>query len=198
MTPAERPNLDDATFNVMRERSRSGYGANDLKLRRRSSQQAGSGVGPSVVLALAARAGLLFALGVGYGLLVTRLQGNRDLGLAASFGVEGLVPTGGYDWRYLLFWGVAGVALGGLLPWFDGVWEESFGKLDGQVALAAARTDGNASPERDPETDWALVMRGIGAFVGIVFAIVSVPLDFTPLMPEINAGRPMTNSPATA
>lgn len=175
MTPSLGPGLDDATFEVMRERSRSGFGEADMKFRR-PSQPAGanahahahahaavaaSAAQPkrAVASSLAARAALLFALGVGYGMLVTRLQGDRELGLGASFGVvEGarLAPAaGGYDWRYLVFWGVAGVTLGGLLPWFDGVWEENFGKLDGPARRVGGDGDGQGSSS--PETDWALM-----------------------------------------
>jgi hypothetical protein len=121
---------------------------------------------------LAARVALLFALGVGYGVLVSRLSSDRDLGSGASFAMEGLMPRAagakGLDTLYLAFWGVAGVALGGLLPWFDGVWENTFGRQDGK-RNGESSTGGKAA---GPEIDWALVVRGIGAFVGIIFAIV--------------------------
>jgi hypothetical protein len=71
----------------------------------------------------------------------------------------------------LTFWGLAGVALGALFPWFDRVWENSFGDSGDEAVLensASAKDD-------DPSTDWALAVRAIGAFVGIVFAIVSQP-----------------------
>lgn len=146
------------------------------------------------------RTTLLFALGMGYGVLVTRLP-NGDS-----------VVTGGYGWRYLTFWGAAGVVLGRLLPWFDQVWEETFGKRritrqerERRRAAAAAEaaaallqqpsakssysrrasvtlsneteeTGGVTSP---PEADWPLVVRSIGAFVGIVFAIRRLPWTST-------------------
>ncbi|KAL1835893.1 hypothetical protein VTK73DRAFT_5273 [Phialemonium thermophilum] len=54
---------------------------------------------------------------------------------------------------------------------------------DEEAAAAAA-----AAAVAGSETDWALVMRGIGAFVGIVFAIVSAwrpfPLSFSSPFPS--------------
>ena len=174
-TPPDGSNLDEATYEVLKERSK---GTSAYTIRRRSSHGPASG-SKTTLSTLAARAGLLFALGVGYGMLVTRLHSDQDTGLAEAFGVERLVPVGGYDWRYLTFWGVAGVGLGGLLPWFDGVWEAKFSRAQG-----IARGNDFPNGERaNPETDWALVVRGIGAFVGIVFAIVSTTFfsDFRPL-----------------
>ncbi|KAJ4405297.1 hypothetical protein N0V85_004704 [Neurospora sp. IMI 360204] len=143
---------------------------------------------------------LLFALGMGYGVLVTRLPNGDSV-------------TGGYGWRYLTFWGAAGVVLGRLLPWFDQVWEETFGKRritkkekERRRAAAAAEAAAallqqppssslRSSPRKasittlptetesstgggvtsPPEADWPLVVRSIGAFVGIVFAIRRLP-----------------------
>ncbi|KAK0723041.1 insulin-induced protein-domain-containing protein [Lasiosphaeria miniovina] len=167
-TPAKRPGLDDETYKLMRERS--------SKVQRAPSyfdsavpQTTGPALsGAAAVSSLVFRAALLFALGMGYGVLVTRLP-SRQQNLAA-FGVEDMMQTG-YDWRYLAFWGVAGVALGSLLPWFDRFWEETFGRND-------RCSKANSSSSR-PEADWALVVRGIGAFVGIVFAIRRLPWTST-------------------
>lgn len=57
-----------------------------------------------------------------------------------------------YSARYLVEWGLAGVALGSLLPWLDG---EDLGD------------DGGS------KMDWHPAVRSIGAFVGIAYAIVS-------------------------
>lgn len=123
-----------------------------------------------VFLSLTARAALLFTLGMGYGVLVSRLRSEThisldDIGEPTPSPAE-TGPTSeyvaSYDWRYLVSWGLSGIALGTLLPWFDGVWDRTFGR-SGSV-LAKARTA--------PETDWALVVRGIGAFAGVAFAMV--------------------------
>lgn len=158
------------------------------------------------------RTTLLFALGMGYGVLVTRLP-NGD----SVTGGLGL----GHSWRYLTFWGAAGVVLGRLLPWFDQVWEETFGKrarvirkvekerrraaaaaeaaaallqLPGSkpsvrrssvsATIPATQTEQEPSTEggiitSPPEADWPLVVRSIGAFVGIVFAIRRLPWTST-------------------
>jgi hypothetical protein len=80
-----------------------------------------------------------------------------------------------YDHAYLLmFWGIAGVVLGALLPWFDRVWEDRFGEEEeDESAVMGASDVVSGADEANSGTDWAVVMRAIGAFVGIVFAIVS-------------------------
>ncbi|CAK7221056.1 hypothetical protein SCUCBS95973_004366 [Sporothrix curviconia] len=130
-----------------------------------------------MALSVVARAGLLFTLGMGYGVLVSQLRSEtdivfEDLGEPAPSQAEAS-PTpeyiASYDWRYLVSWGLSGIALGTLLPWFDGVWDRTFGR-SGSV-LAKARTA--------PETDWALVVRGIGAFAGVAFAMRKLPWTST-------------------
>ncbi|KAK8041956.1 hypothetical protein PG993_006479 [Apiospora rasikravindrae] len=127
---------------------------------------------PVMAFHLALRATLLFGLGILYGALVARFQDRRKY---ATFQMEDPItqqPT--YDLRYMAFWGVSGVVLGGLLPLFDGLWEDMCGQD------SAVEDDDLLDPTRDGEavlkgttssTDWALVARGIGAFIGIVYAI---------------------------
>ncbi|KAK3374883.1 insulin-induced protein [Podospora didyma] len=181
--------LDDKTYELIKER-RSGMqprrgGQTSLSYfdQPLSSSPMAAGGAPSSSAATTAwsliiRAVLLFALGMGYGVLVTRLPNRQNL---SAFGVDHQQDTnhlgggggegGGntYDWRYLGFWGAAGVALGSLLPWFDRVWEDTF----------AASPQGSSGLGGRPEADWALVVRGIGAFVGIVFAIRRLPWTST-------------------
>ncbi|KAI1766055.1 insulin-induced protein-domain-containing protein [Hypoxylon sp. FL1150] len=121
---------------------------------------------------------LLFGLGMLYGMMVAHLRDRRraqveDVLKAAS---------GGYGWRYMAFWGLSGVAMGCLLPWFDGLWERVFGREDDEAVeeqSVVAAAEGGA--EKDPAscTDWALAIRGIGALVGIAFAIRKLPWDST-------------------
>lgn len=163
-TPVRRPNLDDATFEVMKRRSALG--------RKRSSVAEPYTTLPAtpksaVELAgmFAARIVLLFLLGMGYGVLVTRLHDGQKW---RALSVDGIINTG-HNWTILGFWGASGVLLGALLPWFDGVWEKAFG--DGDAGAGGAR-DESVDGEDNRSTDWTLMVRGIGAFVGIVFAIV--------------------------
>ncbi|KAK1999847.1 insulin-induced protein [Colletotrichum falcatum] len=157
-TPIKRETVDNAAFELMKDRL--------SPMRRRSSYRNG-GNAPSSSTAVTAlftisRVALLFLIGMGYGLMVTRLQNEHRF---SSFQVESMIKPG-YDWQYLTVWGLFGVALGGLLPWFDGVWEDTFGKEE----------EAGTSPEdTSPVKDWALVVRSIGAFVGIVFAIRKLP-----------------------
>ncbi|OAA56643.1 insig domain containing protein [Niveomyces insectorum RCEF 264] len=126
------------------------------------------------------RAALLFALGMGYGVLVSRLRSESDAfsalddlvvpppPLASSAGANAPIRyDASYDWRYLVSWGASGVVLGTLLPWFDGVWDRTFGGRRSGDAPGKGRST--------PETDWALVVRGIGAFAGVAFAMRKLP-----------------------
>lgn len=157
-TPVRRPTLDDATYELMKERSH-------LQKRRSSHRSVDSSAHhhqlasspAATAFSLSLRGGLLFVLGVGYGALVAAFH-RAD---------------GGHDWPFLLFWGVAGVVLGALLPWFDTVWEDTFGEQDADEAVVDSGDMSSPTELTSPGTDWALVMRAIGAFVGIVFAIVS-------------------------
>lgn len=161
-TPIRRPGIDEPTFALMHERAhldrrRSSYKGGDLP---RAPPPHMSSV------QIAVRTAVLFVLGLGYGALVTRLHDSNE-GLTA----DGFVEPG-FNSTYLGAWGVAGVVLGSLLPWFDGVWEARYGDAEAEEDCAAA--DGETSPNQAVDTglDSALVMRAIGAFVGIVFAIV--------------------------
>ncbi|KIL95315.1 hypothetical protein FAVG1_00051 [Fusarium avenaceum] len=157
-TPIKRPSIDDATFDFLKDRSH--------QVRRRSSIRTHEPAAPLKTSpstgALVLRGLLLFVLGVGYGVLVTsRFNGESDH----------LSSGAAYNWAHLAFWGFAGVALGALFPWFDRVWEDSFGEKDNEAVV-----EHNVSPNKDddPSTDWAIAVRAIGAFVGIVFAIRKV------------------------
>ncbi|GAO14172.1 uncharacterized protein UV8b_06584 [Ustilaginoidea virens] len=161
-TPIQRPSIDEATYRLMRGRSHvppqcssfGPYAKADTAVTQSTSEAA---------LSLLLRGALLFALGLGYGVLITRLHSEQNH--TAPMRDDSIMKPGS-NWKYLNSWGVAGVALGSLLPWFDTVWEGVFGSGTEKSAR---------NKDAAPGTDWALVMRAIGAFVGIVFAIRKIP-----------------------
>ena len=125
------------------------------------------------------RTTLLFIFGVGYGLIISHLDDTQRLAPA---------PVKIIDYtslRYLTLWGAIGVCLGGLLPWIDMVWNEatrSDQELSASMAMpgtpkpSSGSTDEEESLTARPKSGliagWNPMIRGIGAFVGIAFAIV--------------------------
>lgn len=90
------------------------------------------------------------------------------------------------SWAYLIYWGIAGVGLGSLLPWVDVLWEETLGTAAGvgmTKPMNGSPVSSGSNSEKDERlssrtgsgmgADWNPVVRSIGAFVGIAFAIVS-------------------------
>ncbi|KAL9614792.1 MAG: hypothetical protein Q9167_000783 [Letrouitia subvulpina] len=138
-------------------------------------------------LPLLMRTILLFLFGVAYGSIVAHLHDDQHL---APVKVEGIDRK---TWRYLAFWGVAGVLLGRLLPWVDVLWEETWGRehqstwpkplmedstMRGQEA-EADESELSESRSNSELEDWNPVVRSIGAFVGIAFAIRKLPWQST-------------------
>ncbi|KMU86021.1 hypothetical protein CIHG_03552 [Coccidioides immitis H538.4] len=122
------------------------------------------------VLPLIRRSVLLFLFGMAYGGIITHLHGHPN--------VAGRVPVNmehiDLDQRslgYLALWGVAGVALGSLQPWFDLLWGDDL--IVGRSQNAARTAKGNGLLE------WSPMVRSIGAFVGIAFAIRKLPWQST-------------------
>ncbi|RYO94391.1 hypothetical protein DL766_008948 [Monosporascus sp. MC13-8B] len=128
---------------------------------------------------LGLRAVLLAALGVLYGILVARVLDRFHVASASAS-----ASPMAYDARYVAFWGASGVLLGGLLPWFDGVWDRAFGLgSEDDVAedtdAAAEQLAGEQKEAPVPGPDWSLAVRGIGAFAGIAFALRKLSWDST-------------------
>lgn len=105
----------------------------------------------AAVLLGALRVLSLFVFGVAYGVVVTHLHNSHRF-TVASVTIE-------VD-RYYIQWGLAGVALGSLLPW-----------LDGELAVVEEGEEESSGGRMA----WDPVVRSIGAFVGIAYAIVSIP-----------------------
>ena len=123
---------------------------------------------------------LLFCFGVAYGVIISHLHDSQQV---APVQLEGIKHS---SWRYLVGWGGVGVILGGLLPWVDVLWEEVLGNDKDAFASKTMvedtkrpSTSGGDEDERPGSragsglgADWNPVVRSIGAFVGIAFAIV--------------------------
>ncbi len=130
------------------------------------------------VLLLGTRTILLFSFGVAYGIIVSHLHDHQQV---APVQLEGIEQS---SWGYLMAWGGVGVLLGGLLPWIDVLWEEVSGR-DAEVFASKPELSrpADASEDQGPRpasrsgsglgADWNPVVRSVGAFIGIAFAIVS-------------------------
>jgi hypothetical protein len=116
----------------------------------------------SVIFRAVTRVVVLFCFGLAYGGIIAHLHDNRNV---APVKVTGLNRA---SWRYLAFWGVAGVVMGSLLPWVDEIWGR--GKC--------AETSSENRPRGLNGVEWNDVVRSVGAFVGVAFAIVSFLTSF--------------------
>ncbi|KAI9930929.1 hypothetical protein MW887_010580 [Aspergillus wentii] len=123
-----------------------------------------------VILPRAARSALLFAFGVVYGVITVHLHENQWI---TPVKLENIQQ---YDsWQYLGFWGVVGITLGNVLPWLDLFSEEAV--RDSAKPLKRSGTDQEDGEERTPS--WVAVVRSVGAFVGIAFAMRRLPWQST-------------------
>ncbi|RDW57934.1 INSIG family protein [Aspergillus mulundensis] len=131
----------------------------------RTRSRLSHGLFRGVILPQTIRSALLFAFGVVYGIITIHLHENHWITPVK------LEYTHFYgSWEYLGFWGLTGVAIGNVLPWLDSY-------LDG--AVAEGKQSGNDSAEL--ALSWSAVVRSVGAFVGIAFAMVkSLPCQLFP------------------
>ncbi|KAF4552390.1 Hypothetical protein D9617_10g073710 [Elsinoe fawcettii] len=121
---------------------------------------------------IAGRSAALAVMGVAYGVLIGHLHDRRGI---APVKVEGIRR---HTWGYLVFWATVAVALGWLLPLLDGLWEgegeeSKEDEVEGKVERKEKQRRGGWAPE------WNDVVRSIGAFVGIAFAIRRLPWQST-------------------
>jgi hypothetical protein len=167
-TPSRTANVDVSNYNIQQQRAHL--------LRRRSSLHQPPRPPPvptsKIVLHVGLRSLLLSALGILYGILVEQMRDRRHAEVVSG---DALTNVTSYDWRYLAFWGLASVAIGTCLPWFDGIWEDAFGQGDTAVESEDDHGVGGEDEDKEPSlySDWALAVRGVGTFIGIAFAIVS-------------------------
>lgn len=120
----------------------------------------------------------LAIVGVAYGSLISNLHDKQQI---APVPVEGIEHDSPY---YLAFWGMAGVALGWLMPYVDSIWNGD--DDDGDVVGHEYRSSGNLKSTQDRRRSgrswapvWNDVVRTTGAVCGVAFAIVSIIYQHT-------------------
>lgn len=123
-------------------------------------------------LPLIGRVTALFGVGMLYGMLVSHLHDRQEL---APVKVEGIDRTA---WPYYVFWGLAGVLLGEALPQLDALWNADEDE-DIEEREDDARRGGSGSSRQQGMVAWNDVVRSVGAFVGIAFAIRKLPWQST-------------------
>ncbi|KAL2835722.1 insulin-induced protein-domain-containing protein [Aspergillus pseudoustus] len=133
----------------------------------RTRSRLNHGLFRGVILPQAIRSSLLFAFGVAYGIITIHLHENHWITPVK------LEYTHFYgSWQYLGLWGVTGIAIGNVLPWLD-----SF--VD--CATDDVTQDKRSSNDQTSELalSWPAVVRSVGAFVGIAFAMRRTPWEST-------------------
>ncbi|KAL3472196.1 insulin-induced protein-domain-containing protein [Aspergillus californicus] len=131
----------------------------------RTRSRLNHGLFRGVILPQVLRSATLFAFGVVYGIITIHLHENHWITPVK------LEYTHFYgSWDYLGFWGITGVAIGNVLPLLDSY-------LNGG---AKDRTrSGNNQDASEPVLSWPAVVRSVGAFVGIAFAMRRTPWEST-------------------
>ncbi|KAK2748308.1 hypothetical protein FQN57_000966 [Myotisia sp. PD_48] len=142
-----------------------------------------------LVLPLIRRCVPLFVFGVVYGSIIMHLHDSPQMTMLLPLHIPERVESINFGlewWHYLVFWGVVGVAVGNMLPWFDILWDETLGRQGDWKSDASRRREstggsgvGNAKSSRSSLADWNPMIRSIGAFVGIAFAIRKLPWQST-------------------
>lgn len=154
-------------------------GPNGMKRRRRSTAIAQRHVPlrakrglKGYWLPLIGRVTALFGVGMLYGMLVSHLHDRQEI---APVKVEGIDRTA---WPYYVFWGLAGVLLGEALPHLDAMWNGDDDE-DIEEREQDARRAKPGSSRKQGMVAWNDVVRSVGAFVGIAFAIRKLPWQST-------------------
>jgi len=124
---------------------------------------------------------LLFAFGVAYGTILTRLHKTQNI---APLRVQGIDR---HPWYYHIAWGFSGVVLGNALPWVDTLWDSSTATSDSwkqqdtqrRPELVNVHRRSGTRFDSGPGADWYAAVRSVGAFVGIAFAVRKLPWQST-------------------
>lgn len=134
----------------------------------RTRSRLSHGLFRGVILPQTISGALLFAFGVVYGIITIHLHENHWITPVK------LEYTHFYgSWEYLGFWGLTGVAIGNVLPW-----------LDSYLGGAAAQEKQSSNDSAELALSWSAVVRSVGAFVGIAFAMVNFPVIWTLSKPK--------------
>lgn len=135
------------TMDAQRQRPGSGHGARPPR----------RGVWKYAVIA--GKLSALFLFGVVYGVIVSHLHDTRELAMVR------VASLGHKSWIYLASWGLTGTVLGSLLPYVDLAWNAQDDDQPGQEGGSQKESKSSLSEQ------WNEVVRSVGAFVGIAFAI---------------------------
>ncbi|KAI9655684.1 MAG: hypothetical protein M1831_004836 [Alyxoria varia] len=129
------------------------------------------------------RTTILFVLGIAYGDVVLHLH---DTNKVAPVRIENINRSSRW---YLAFWGLSSVILGTLVPWLDQVSnnrkrdaseydydpQEEKAKENEEFEDSDTDGDGGDRNRNSLGAEWNPIVRSIGAFVGIAFAIFLMP-----------------------
>lgn len=133
----------------------------------RTRSRLSHGLFRGVILPQTIKGVLLFAFGVVYGIITIHLHENHWITPVK------LEYTHFYgSWEYLGFWGLTGVAIGNALPLFDSY-------LDGASGRTAQEEQRDDQDAAELALSWSAVVRSVGAFVGIAFAMRRTPWEST-------------------
>ncbi|KAJ6108419.1 Insulin-induced protein family [Penicillium sp. IBT 18751x] len=162
-TEANSPAAENPPEPMQREAEKSATEPRRYALRRTRSRLS-QGMFRGVILPQVMSSALLFGFGIVYGVITVHLHHNHWITPVKLENVHY------YDsWQYLGSWGLAGIALGNILPWLD-----SLRETDESYQAKASSEEG-----QDRTPSWVTVARSIGAFVGIAFAMRRLPWEST-------------------
>ncbi|CCU76534.1 INSIG domain-containing protein [Blumeria hordei DH14] len=119
----------------------------------------------------------LFGIGVGYGLIIQHIHNETHSKPLQA----GCLIQSGTNWKYLTFWGISSLGLGSLLPLVDRVFFENgsapLKTIHGQDFKQNEYTKNETKSVLDQ--GWTPIVRSIGTFFGIAFAIRKSPWSST-------------------
>ena len=103
-------------------------------------------------------------------MIITQLKKTQPL---TSVGVKTINQ---HPWYFYAAWGLSGMLLGNALPWVDATLRSSNTPI--QTRPNRSLSDPTRK-DQDAATEWSQAIRGIGAFVGIAFAVRKLPWQST-------------------